>query len=69
MRRLLVIMTMALSIAATHQAQVPGIPGMQRAEPEVDLPKFDLDFPGGTPQELVDAIRAEIGKLNAIIPT
>ncbi len=38
------------------------------AENEKDLPRFDLDFAGGTPQELVDAIRAQIGTLNAIIP-
>jgi hypothetical protein len=33
-----------------------------------DLPRFDLDFPGGTPQELVDAIRDKSETLNAIIP-
>ena len=33
-----------------------------------DLPRFDLAFPGGTPQELVDAIQKEITILNAIIP-
>lgn len=37
-------------------------------EGEKDLPRFDLNFPGGTPQDLVDAIRKEIGTLNAIIP-
>ena len=34
------------------------------------LTKFDLDFPGGTPKELVAAIEKAMGKpLNAIIPT
>jgi hypothetical protein len=34
------------------------------------LPRFDLDFPGGTPKDLVKAIEKASGKpLNAIIPT
>src|ERR1035437_1050455 len=34
------------------------------------LTKFNLDFPGGTPKELVAAIEKAMGKpLNAIIPT
>jgi hypothetical protein len=45
----------------------PG-PGSGSAEAEKDLPRFDLDFPGGTPSELVEAIRKEIETLNAIIP-
>jgi hypothetical protein len=41
-----------------------GVP--QNAAP--DLPRFDLDFAGGTPQQLVDTIKERIGTLNAIIP-
>jgi hypothetical protein len=34
------------------------------------LTKFDLDFPGGTPNELVAAIQKAMGRpLNAIVPT
>ncbi len=34
-----------------------------------NLPKFDLDFPGGTPRQLVEAIEKASGRpLNAIIP-
>ena len=34
------------------------------------LTKFDLDFPGGTPQELVSAMQKSMGQpLNVIIPT
>src|SRR6516225_8372327 len=34
-----------------------------------DLTRFDLDFPGGTPQQLVAAIQKAMGRpLNAIIP-
>ena len=34
------------------------------------LTKFDLDFPGGTPNELVAAIQKSMGRpLNAIVPT
>ncbi len=33
------------------------------------LTKFDLDFPGGTPKDLVEAVEKVIGKpLNAVIP-
>jgi hypothetical protein len=36
----------------------------------MQLPKFDLDFPGGTPGQLVAAIEKASGKpLNAIIPS
>lgn len=49
-----------------------GIPiaGMPGAQDDADLPKFDLDFPGGKPEKLVEAIREQItgGILNAIIP-
>ncbi|MGA9779725.1 MAG: hypothetical protein ACLPRE_05830 [Limisphaerales bacterium] len=38
-------------------------------EPTNSLPKFDLNFPGGTPEQLVKAIEKETGKpLNAVIP-
>jgi len=37
--------------------------------PEPTLTKFDLDFPGGTPKELVAAIEKATGRpLNAIVP-
>jgi hypothetical protein len=47
---------------------------INRANPSQDpapvLTKFNLDFPGGTPAELVKAIEKAMGKpLNAIIPT
>jgi hypothetical protein len=39
------------------------------AAPALTLTKFNLDFPGGTPKELVTAIQKATGKpLNAIIP-
>lgn len=39
-------------------------------KPPPELTKFNLDFPGGTPKELVAAIEKATGKpLNAIIPT
>jgi hypothetical protein len=39
-------------------------------KPPPELTKFNLDFPGGTPKELVAAIEKAMGKpLNAIIPT
>lgn len=40
------------------------------ANPPPVLTKFNLDFPGGTPAQLVEAIEKAMGKpLNAIIPT
>ena len=37
--------------------------------PPVDLPRFDLDFPGGSPKELVEAIREASGAaLNVVLP-
>jgi len=39
------------------------------SNPEPSLPRFDLDFPDGTPKDLVKAIeKATHGPLNAIIP-
>ena len=32
------------------------------------LPRFDLNFTGGSPRDLVDAIEKQIGKINVIIP-
>ena len=64
------------------QLPPPGAPSFQQrlqtiinhANPPQDpapvLTKFNLDFPGGTPAELVKAIEKAMGKpLNAIIPT
>jgi hypothetical protein len=45
-------------------------PGNQPALEATNLTKFNLDFPGGTPKELVAAIEKATKKpLNAIIPT
>jgi hypothetical protein len=41
----------------------------QSSQPTEPAPKFDLDFPGGTPQQLVAAVEKATGQpLNAIIP-
>ncbi len=73
--RLLALGLISLSLASAFgqpgQPQPPPIAGLvspPRAE-ESKLTKFNLDFPGGTPQELVNAIQKAMGKpLNAIIP-
>src|SRR5690242_12519574 len=50
----------------TRPSPAPGNPG-QSAKP--GLTRFDLDFPGGTPADLVKAIEHAEGRpLNAIIP-
>lgn len=46
-----------------HQLQ-PG----QAAEPAPSLPTFDLDFAGGTPDELVDLLQSKLDVFNAIVP-
>jgi len=46
-----------------------GVPGFPGSTPGPELTRFDLNFPGGTPKELVEAIEKTSGKpLNAIIP-
>jgi hypothetical protein len=58
----------ALAPARAQEAQTPA-----KAQPQAPAPKltlFDLDFPGGTPGELVEAIQRATGRpLNAVIPT
>src|SRR5438270_450417 len=52
------------AISPPHPVPFPGQPGLA-----LELSKFDLDFPGGTPKELVSAIQKSAGKpLNVIIP-
>ncbi len=69
-------------VAPAPQLPPPGAPNFQQRlqtiinranqpqDPAPVLTKFDLDFSGGTPAELVKAIQKATGKpLNAIIPT
>lgn len=45
------------------------IPPPQLVQKTAQLTRFDLDFPGGTPKELVSAIQKALGRpLNAIVP-
>lgn len=64
--RLVVII--ALWAPSIGICQQPPQPAQPQASPEVQLTRFNLDFPGGTPKELVAAIQKATGKpLNAII--
>jgi hypothetical protein len=57
--------TPVFSQLPTVSATPPSVP----AQPQVRLVKFNLDFPGGTPAELVAAIeKASVRPLNAIVP-
>ena len=62
-----------LALTALAPAHAQEAQGPAKAQPEAKVPKltlFDLDFPGGTPGELVEAIQRASGRpLNAIIPT
>lgn len=65
----IVVSCFLLSVAA---AQSPSSARMttEESSPRSELARFDLDFPGGTPGELVAAIEKATGKpLNAVIPT
>jgi hypothetical protein len=57
-------------VAVPQQPQLPLRPGTpapgQRSD---ELTRFDLDFPGGTPRQLVSAIQKAMGRpLNAVVP-
>lgn len=76
-RLLLSLSLIALSLASTFgQAQPPpGLSGRGLTlshQSQVETPaltKFNLDFPGGTPRQLITAIEKAMGKpVNAIIP-
>ena len=72
-RILLPVLLVALSLVSAFSQNPPGTPGVpsRPRSPEAGkLTTFSLDFPGGTPQQLVAAIEKATGKtLNAIIPT
>jgi hypothetical protein len=54
---------------ATRSVRAPVVQQQQTAESDNSLTRFALDFPGGTPRQLVEAIeKASGGPLNAIIP-
>lgn len=70
LQTLILLGLIASQPAVGQQAQQPKPRTVNQAAPEVTFTKFDLDFPGGTPAELVAAIEKATGKpLNAIIPT
>lgn len=76
MKALLLTTLLILAVQVPMRAQVPGqpypIPGSQ--EPAEELPKFDIEFPGGYPAELVGAIQRSLDRvdrelfINVIIP-
>jgi hypothetical protein len=74
MKRSTVLLLLSLSLPLIssfgqplNAPQPPPAPGLPSSPPV--LPAFDLDFPGGTPADLVAAIQKASGKpLNAIIP-
>jgi hypothetical protein len=60
---------LAIAQQPTLSYPTPGTPVPANAAPEPALPKFDLDFEGGTPADLVRVIEKASGKaLNAIVP-
>jgi hypothetical protein len=77
MKKLPLILALVAPLAALAQTAPAPVPQKSRvivsaansAPENVDLQRFDLDFPGGTPGELVAAITKAQGQpLNAIIP-
>jgi hypothetical protein len=74
LKTILLKLTLATALLTSASAQTTNQSFAERIRaavvpPEVELPKFDLDFAGGTPAQLVDAIQARIGVLNAIVPS
>jgi hypothetical protein len=79
MKKLISLFVALALLPGFLQAQPPGAmisarpgatPNPPTTEPPPPLPHFDIDFPGGTPNELVQAIQTASGHpLNAIIPT
>ncbi len=60
--------TLAQNLAQTPGPYIIASPNGP-SEPQPELTRFDLDFPGGTPSDLVAAIqRAMHRPLNAIVP-
>jgi hypothetical protein len=57
-----------LNVALSQPAAVPGPAPTPAPSVKPGLMRFDLDFPGGTPEDLVAAIQKAMGKpLNAIV--
>jgi len=53
----------------TRRVTAPVVQQQQTAESDNSLTRFDLDFPGGTPEQLVRAIEKASGKLpNVVVP-
>src|SRR5690348_13468781 len=69
LRSYLILSFAALTVASAF-GQTSSAPQSQSRTTEHGLTKFDLDFPGGTPGELVAAIQKAMGRpLNVIVPT
>lgn len=78
LRKYLLITSLSILFVTTY-SQIPGQPGPIVGFPggtvpaNLDLPKFDLDFQGGTPTLLIvhinEALRKQQQNVNVIIPT
>jgi len=63
------LLVVSLSAASAAEAAKSPARASESAQSSSGLTSFDLDFPGGTPRELVAAIRKASGiPLNAIVP-
>jgi len=57
------------SLAQSARPAGTTLPNYRLAAPPPELPRFDLDFPGGAPEDLIKTISTAQGaKVNAIIP-
>jgi hypothetical protein len=67
-----ILATVFLALTLLHPAlaQTDATVTSSESPGKSGLTKFDLDFPGGTPQELVSAMQKAMGRpLNVVIPT
>jgi hypothetical protein len=68
MKRILITLLGAVLLTTPALRSQPAEQPSVQAKPDA-LVRFDLDFPGGTPRQLIEAIEKASGKrLNAIIP-
>jgi hypothetical protein len=71
MMKSLIALVVGLVVTCSAQGQNPRPGGIMMQDPPPELPKFDLNFPGGKPEQLIERINDALkdSPVNVIIPT